>query len=75
MNPVFVQTQLLATGNRFLLVDTPSTGSMALYLNGLFLTQNVDYTLLDNAITLLHKTVGDGDVLTAWYMKPITATQ
>jgi hypothetical protein len=48
---------------------------MALYLNGLFLTQNVDYTLLDNAITLLHKTVGDGDVLTAWYMKPITATQ
>jgi hypothetical protein len=67
----FVQTQLLATGNFFLLTVTPVAGSLALYLNGLYLTVGVDYTLSQNAITLLHKMLTETDVLTAWYLSPV----
>jgi hypothetical protein len=63
----FVQTQLLATGSYFLLPSIPVPGSLALYLNGMFLTNGVDYTLA-TGITLLKKVLTETDVLTAWYM-------
>ena len=64
----FVQTQLLATGNFFLLPSAPIAGSMALYLNGMFLADGVDYTLKLTGVTLLKKTLTETDVLVAWYM-------
>lgn len=41
---------------------------MAVYLNGLFLTVNVDYVATGALITLVSKTVVATDVLTACYI-------
>jgi hypothetical protein len=64
---VFAQEQLSGTGTAFTLSATP-VFLMAVYLNGLFLTVNVDYVAAGALITLVSKTVVATDVLTACYI-------
>lgn len=52
----------------FALAQTPSTGTLAIYRNGLFQTQGVDYTLSGPAVNFLPGSLPRGtDVLTAYY--------
>jgi len=64
----FGQIHLVGVGSVFLLPAQPLAGSLLLFLNGLFMTTGVDYTLVNDKVTLIHKELTAKDVLTAYYL-------
>jgi hypothetical protein len=64
----YEQIHLVGLGTVFVLPAQPLSSSLLLFLNGLFLTNGVDYTLNNATVTILHKSLVGTDTLTAYYL-------